>query len=129
MHVAMSSAHRPIVYRGVITQDLTKVHAVNTSDVDEGDAIHWRKYEVIAEALAPISLYQSRQNPFATLPGSSAAKSLLFDCPRLDEDGLYDRSKQLEPDATTHMHMQMQMHLPTASSLNSESVSAMHRGV
>ena len=70
----------------MVTQDLTKVHAVNTVDKDEKDAIHWKKYEVIADALGPISLYQSRQNPFATLPGSSAARQMIIDCPRLDED-------------------------------------------
>lgn len=74
------------MYSGVVTQDLTKVHAVNTVDKDEQDAIHWKKYEVIADALGPISLYQSRQNPFATLPGSSAARQMIIDCPRLDED-------------------------------------------
>jgi len=75
-----------LLHRGVVTQDLTKVHAVNTVDKDERDAIHWKKYEVIADALGPISLYQSRQNPFATLPGSSAARQMIIDCPRLDED-------------------------------------------
>jgi hypothetical protein len=90
------------VYRGVVTQDLTKVHAVNTSDKDEYDAIHWKKYEVIADALGPISLYQSRQNPFATLPGSSAARQMILDCPRLDEDvsSTHERSKPLETDTS-----------------------------
>lgn len=72
--------------RGVVTQDLTKIHAANPLDKDEADSIHWKKYEIIAEALGPVALFQSRQNPFAVLPGSGAARQMILDCPRLDED-------------------------------------------
>lgn len=83
----------------------------------------------MAEAIAPLALYQARGDVVAGLPQSGGAQYLIIDTPRLDEDvsrcfrcgrcdlrsqecsfyvtlsfqGLYRRSKHLEPDARPGM--------------------------
>ncbi|KAJ9107671.1 hypothetical protein QFC21_001131 [Naganishia friedmannii] len=90
---------KAIPFLGVITQDLTKIHAAHAQDQDTKERIHWPKYSVMAEAIAPLALYQARGDIVAGLPQSGGAQYLIVDTPRLDEDGLYRRSKHLEPDS------------------------------
>ncbi|KAJ9108570.1 hypothetical protein QFC19_002286 [Naganishia cerealis] len=104
---------KAIPFLGVITQDLTKIHAAHSQDQDNQEQIHWSKYSVMAEAIAPLALYQARGHIVAGLPQSGGAQSLILDTPRLDEDGLYRRSKHLEPDTRPGM--------PTAQSSASSS--------
>ncbi|KAJ9121396.1 hypothetical protein QFC24_004734 [Naganishia onofrii] len=94
---------KAIPFLGVITQDLTKIHAAHAQDQDTRESIHWPKYSVMAEAIAPLALYQARGDVVAGLPQSGGAQYLIIDTPRLDEDGLYRRSKHLEPDARPGM--------------------------
>ncbi|KAJ9115928.1 hypothetical protein QFC22_005071 [Naganishia vaughanmartiniae] len=94
---------KAIPFLGVITQDLTKIHGAHAQDQDTKERIHWPKYSVMAEAIAPLALYQARGDIVAGLPQSGGAQYLIVDTPRLDEDGLYRRSKHLEPDSRPGM--------------------------
>lgn len=70
----------------MITQDLTKIHAAHFQDQDTEERIHWSKYSVMAEAIAPLALYQARGDIVAGLAQSGGVQYLLADTPLLDEE-------------------------------------------
>lgn len=81
----------------MVTNDLAKIAAANKDDQDDINGIKWQKYEVMAEAVAPVALFQARGSPVEHVPVSTAARALIADTPRLDEEALYQRSQYLEP--------------------------------
>lgn len=70
----------------MVTQDLTKIHAAHSQDQESEDRIHWSKYSVMAEAIAPLALYQARGDIVAGLAQSGGAQYLIADTPLLDEE-------------------------------------------
>ena len=70
----------------MVTQDLTKIHAAHSQDQESQDRIHWSKYSVMAEAIAPLALYQARGDIVAGLAQSGGAQYLIADTPLLDEE-------------------------------------------
>lgn len=71
---------------GVITNDLAKIVAANKDDRDDSNGIKWQKYEVMSEAVAPLALFQARGSPVEHVPVSAAARALIIDTPRLNEE-------------------------------------------
>lgn len=71
---------------GVVTQDLTKIYAAHSQDQETEERIHWSKYSVMAEAIAPLALYQARGDIVDGLAQSGGAQYLIADTPLLDEE-------------------------------------------
>lgn len=87
-----------IPYMALHRKDLTFAEEGNKTFVGpNGDRINWKKFEILGEILLPIM--KSQGAPFPNLlKKHEVSRDLILDCRmELDEDALYQRSKQVEP--------------------------------
>ncbi|KKY38061.1 putative ras guanyl-nucleotide exchange factor [Diaporthe ampelina] len=87
-----------IPYMALHRKDLTFAEEGNKTLVGpNGDRINWKKFEILGEILLPIMKSQGAPYP-NLLKKHEVSRDLILDCRmELDEDALYQRSKQLEP--------------------------------
>ncbi|KAK0652183.1 ras guanine nucleotide exchange factor domain-containing protein [Cercophora newfieldiana] len=60
-----------------------------------GDRINWKKFEVLGEVLLPIM--KSQGQPYPNLHRHDLSRELILDCRLTDEEEMYQRSLQVEP--------------------------------
>ncbi|KAH8770139.1 ras guanine nucleotide exchange factor domain-containing protein [Diaporthe sp. PMI_573] len=87
-----------IPYMALHRKDLTFAEEGNKTLVGpNGDRINWKKFEILGEILLPIMKSQGAPYP-NLLKKHEVSRDLILDCRmELDEDALYQRSKQVEP--------------------------------
>ncbi|KAG8160175.1 hypothetical protein KVR01_009711 [Diaporthe batatas] len=87
-----------IPYMALHRKDLTFAEEGNKTFVGpNGDRINWKKFEILGEILLPIMKSQGAPYP-NLLKKHEVSRDLILDCRmELDEDALYQRSKQVEP--------------------------------
>lgn len=87
-----------IPYMALHRKDLTFAEEGNKTLVGpNGDRINWKKFEILGEILLPIMKSQGAPYP-NLLRKHEVSRDLILDCRmELDEDALYQRSKQVEP--------------------------------
>ncbi|KAK7746856.1 hypothetical protein SLS53_002044 [Cytospora paraplurivora] len=87
-----------IPYMALHRRDLTATEGMNKTFVGpNGDRINWQKFEILGEILLPIM--KSQAAPYPNLnKKDNDSRELILDCRmELDDDALYQRSKQVEP--------------------------------
>ncbi len=52
----------------------------------KSDTINWAALSVMADAVSPVALYQSRPSPVAGKPGSEMARQAFMGSPSLNDD-------------------------------------------
>ncbi|EIW70717.1 hypothetical protein M231_02629 [Tremella mesenterica] len=80
---------------------ISRLHSVRREDVREDGAIQWDKFARFGQILSVITECQQK-GPMMNDPPSPAFRSLIHDTPVImNEDALFERSKQLEPSGSS----------------------------